>query len=281
MNYMIISPEEIIKKAQKCLKEGRNVTSALTAMGMAYFDKGLLDKAIYFYCRALESDPKCAPAYAGMGMVYGKKGLVTESIFNLKEAISLAPTCALLYNWLGDAYFDQGRNEDAIREYTRATELDSLDSNAHNDLADAYRLKGDYAAALKHYQKTLKIDPGDTNALLEMAQVLVLLKRSPEAKVMLLDMLRDFGDSEDARTARVVLASLATQDGNFSEAREYLLQAAKDFPFNPSIQFHLGLCHLLLEDPVMAQEHLQRALDLDPNNVRATRLMQQLRRRKT
>ncbi|MBF0499393.1 MAG: tetratricopeptide repeat protein [Candidatus Riflebacteria bacterium] len=281
MKSMIITPEEIIKKAQKCLKEGRNQTSAFTAMGMAYFEKGLLDKAIFFYGRALETNPHFAAAYAGMGMVYGKKGLVTESIFNLKESIKLTPSCALLYNWLGDAYFDQGRHEEAIREYTKATELDSLDSNAHNDLADAYRMKGNFAAALEHYQKTLKIDPGDTNALLEMAQVLIQLNRGVEAKKLLLDMLSEFADSDDAKTARVVLASLATQDGDFTGAREYLLQAARDFPFNPSIQFHLGLCHLLLEEPVAAQEHLQRALDLDPNNIRAARLMQQLRRRKT
>ena len=278
---MLISSEDILKKAQKCLKEGRNQTSALTAMGMAYFEKGLLDKASYYYCRALEADPQFAPAYAGLGMVYGKKGRVTESIFNLKEAIRLAPSCALLYNWLGDAFFDQGKVEDAIREYTRATELDSLDSNAHNDLADAYRLKGDFPSALAYYEKTLRIDPGDTNARLEMAQVLIQLKRGDEARTLLLEMLKEYPDSEDAKTAKVVLASICTQDGDFATARTYLGQASQDFPFNPSIQFHLALCHLLLEDPQSAQEHLQRALDLDPNNHRAARLMQQLRRRKS
>ena len=35
-----------------------------------------------------------------------------------------------------------------------------------------------------------------------------------------------------------------------------------------------------LEDALKAQEHLQRALDLHPENVRAMRLLQQLRKRK-
>lgn len=276
---MILHPDEIIKKAQKCLKEGRNPTSALSAIGMAYFEKGLLDKAIFYYQKALERDEAFAPAYAGLGIVYGKKGLVTESVYNLKEAIRLSPDCALLYNWLGDAYFDLGRTEDAIREYGKATELDSLDSNAHNDLADAYRRKGDFAQALDYYQKTLEIDPSDTNAILEKAQVLLHLDRRDEARALLLDMVARFTESEDTKTAKVVLGALFTQEGDYISARDYLAQAARDYPFNPTIQFHLGLCDLILDEPEAAKTHLQRTVDLDPANVRVVKLIQQLRKR--
>jgi len=276
---MFISPEEIIKKAQKCIKEERNIPSAYSAIGMAYFDKGLLDKAQFYYLKALEADSQFAPAYAGLGIVFARKGLVTESIFNLKEAIKLDQNCGLLHNWLADAYFDQGRIEEAIREYTRAIELDSLDSNAHNDLADAFRLKGDFQNALDHYKKTLEIDPGDTNAILELAQVLIHLKRQDEGKHLLLSLLEKHPETEDAKTAKVILASLATQSGDFQAAQSYLELASKDFPFNPSIQFHLGLCYLLLENSEKAQEHFQRSLDLDPTNTRALRLLQQLRKR--
>ncbi len=275
---MLITSDQIIKRAQKCLKEGRNAAAAYTALGMAFFEKDLLDKAAFHYGKAVELDPAYAPAYAGMGIVYGKKGLITESIFNLKEAIRLEPDCALLYNWLGDAYFDQGRIDDAIREYTRAIEGNPHDSNAHNDLADAFRLKGDYDQARRHYDATLAIDPGDTNALLELAQVLIRLGQKQDAINRLNDLIRDYPDSDDARTAKVVLASLATQDGDLSTARAYLEQATRDYPFNPTIQFHLGLCHLLLEDLEPAKDHLQRALDLDPTNVRAQRLLQQIDR---
>lgn len=275
---MILHPDEIIKKAQKCLKEGRNPASALSAIGMAYFEKGLLDKAIYYYQKALERDRAFAPAFAGLGIVYGKKGLVTESVFNLKEAIRLSPDCALLYNWLGDAYFDLGRTEDAIREYGRATELDSLDSNAHNDLADAYRRKGDFTHALDYYQKTLEIDPSDTNAILEKAQVLLHLDQRDEAKKLLLGMVERFPDAEDTKTAKVVLGALFTQEGDYISARDYLAQAARDYPFNPTIQFHLGLCHLILDEPETARTHLQRTIDLDPTNARVAKLMHQLRK---
>ncbi len=278
---MILNPDEIIKKAQKCLKEGRSSASALSAIGMAYFEKGLLDKAIFYYSKALEHDPQFAPAFAGLGIVFGKKGLVTESIFNLKEAIRLSPTTALLYNWLADAYFDQGKLEDAIREYSRATELDSLDSNAHNDLADAYRLKGDFESALNYYSRTLEIDPGDTNAMLELAQVMVLLGKREEAKKRLLALVNDFADSEDAKTAKVVLGAIYGQEGDCVAARDFLTQAAKDYPFNPTVQFHLGLCHLTLGDYEKARENLQRANDLDPNNTRVLRLIQQLRKNRS
>jgi superkiller protein 3 len=276
---MILSPDEIIKKGQKCLKEGRCAPSALSAIGMAYFDKGLLDKAEFYYLKALEQDTQFAPAYAGLGIVYGRKGLVTESVFNFKEAVRLSPNCALLYNWLGDAYFDQGKMEEAIREYTRATELDGMDSNAHNDLADAYRKKGDLPTALEYYRKTLVIDPGDTNAKLELAQVLVLLERKAEARPLLEELITSFPDTQDAKTAKVVLAGLMTQEGDFPAARTFFQQASTDFPFNPTIQFQLGLCELIVGDREAALDHFQKTLDLDPNNIRATRLIQRIRKK--
>lgn len=278
---MIFNPDEIIRKAQKALKDGKSPASALTAIGMSYYEKDLLDKAIFYYSRALKIDPIFSPAYAGLGIVYGKKGLVTESIFNLKEAIRLEPSCALLYNWLGDAYFDLGKLEEAIKAYSKAIELNSLDSNAHNDLADAYRLKGDFKAALNHYQKTLEIDALDTNAMLESAQVMVQLGEGDQAKVQLEKLLARFPETVDAKTAQIVLASIAAQEGKFETAKEHLTLASKDFPFNPVIQFHLGLCRLMLEDPEGAEEHFQRVLDLDPNNPRANKLLLQLRKKKS
>ena len=271
---MLIDPDEIMKKAQKCIREGRCIPSANAAMGMAYFEKGLLDKAEFYYLKALESDSQFAPAFAGLGIIYARKGLTSESIFNLKESVRLDPGCGLLYNWLGDAYFDQGKIEDAIREYSKAIELDALDSNAHNDLADAYRLQGDFSSARDHYLKTLKLDPGDTNAILELAQVLIQMKQKAEAKDLLNSLLEKFPETEDAKTAKIILSSLAALEGDFPTARKHLDTASKDYPFNPTIQFHLGLCYLILGTSNLAEEHFQRVLDLDPNNMRAVRLLQ-------
>ncbi|MBF0406748.1 MAG: tetratricopeptide repeat protein [Candidatus Riflebacteria bacterium] len=273
---MIISPEDIIRKAQKFLKEGNKPQSAFTALGMAYFEKGLLDKAVFYYSKALESDSQFAPAYAGLGIVFGKKGLVKESVFNLKEAIKLSPNCALLYNWLADAYFDQGKIEDAIREYSKATELDSLDSNAHNDLADAYRIKGDFQSALNYYRKTLEIDPDDSNAKIEMAQVLIQMKECEEAKKILNSVINDHPLSEDCRTSKVILASLLIREGDYPAARNLLTEISDCFPFNPTIHFHLALCQIILEEPQKAMENLNKTLDLDPNHARARRLIQQI-----
>ena len=273
---MIPTPDEIIKYAQKSLKEGKNAPSALTAIGMGYFEKGLLDKSVYYYRKALEQNPDFAPAFAGLGIVFGKKGRVTESIFNLKEAIRFAPGCAILYNWLADAFFDQGRFEDAIREYGKATQQNALDSNAHNDMADAYRITGNLQKAMDHYNETLRLDPGDTNALLERAQVLIQLNRREEARKNLMTLLREHPDSDDTKTAKVVLGTMYVQAGDFISARDFFNQSARDYPFNPSIQFQLGLCYLVLEDPEQAIKHLNQSKDLDPNNPRVKRLLQQL-----
>lgn len=275
---MLPTPDTIIKKAQKLLKKGGDRANALVAMGMAYVEKGILDKGIFYYKKAIAEDSAQAPAFAGLGLAYGRKGYVEESIIHLQEAIRLAPSCALLYNWLGDAFFDSNRIPEAISSYRQATALDALDSNAHNDLADALRFQGDYLQALNFYEKTLLIDPGDTNAMLEKAQVLIHLHQREQAHTELLKLVEHFPESNDAQTAKIILGALYSQDGNFAAAGEFLRQAAQHFPFNPAIQFQLGLCCLILNNHEPAKEHLQQALDLDPDNVRVVRLLQQIRK---
>ena len=51
---MTYSNDEIIKKANNCLKKGINPASAEVALGVAYFEKGSLEKALTHYLKALE-----------------------------------------------------------------------------------------------------------------------------------------------------------------------------------------------------------------------------------
>ena len=274
---IMVTPEEIIRQAKKCLKQARNVAAAHTAMGMAEFERGHPEKAIGLYEKALAENAEYAPAYAGLAIAKGKIGATEESITFFRRAIERAPDCSLLYNWLGDALFDSGLEDAAMQAYLQATDLNARDANAHNDLADIFRKQGDFAKAFDYYEKTLLIDPADTNARLEAAQVLMHMGRKEEAKTRLRELIVDYPNSDDAKTAHVVFATLQAQEGNYESAREHLEIAVCEFPFHAPLHFQLGLTFLILDQREAALQQLQKALDLDPQNRRAARLVDQLR----
>jgi tetratricopeptide (TPR) repeat protein len=268
--------EEIIKKATGCLRQGKNTVSAEVALGIAYFEKGNIEKAIHHYLNAVARDEKSAEAHAGLGISYGRKGNLDKTVVHLSRALELAPECGMLSNWLADAYFDQGDLDQAMRYYAQAIRCNASDSNAHNDMADVFRLKGDYASAIGFYEKTLEIDPLDTNAMLERAQCLVQLGQHEKALEALHALILNFPASHDCAAAKVVCGALYLQRHNYGEALVWLDQALEHFPFNRIALFQAAVAAMKLHRYSESAAYLQKILDLDPDDSRARSLMQKV-----
>ena len=58
---------------------------------MAYYVKGLLDKAISEYTKALAIEPDFAEAHYNLALVYGAKGAVDKEISEYEKALAVNP----------------------------------------------------------------------------------------------------------------------------------------------------------------------------------------------
>ena len=54
------------------------------------------------------------------------------------------------------------------------------------------------------------------------------------------------------------------------------LQQQSHAPDNPDIHYHLGLAYQKTEQPALARQHLERALQIDPNYSAAAEIKKQL-----
>lgn len=107
-------------------------------LGVAYWNKGDLDRAVEAYRYALDLDPGYAVVLANLGTV--------ETSLAMKKK-------------------DNGLLAEAREHFQKALEHDERSVSAYNGLGAVYRLSGDMEAAMFCWTKALEIDPDHRFAL--------------------------------------------------------------------------------------------------------------------
>ncbi|HWR58172.1 MAG TPA: tetratricopeptide repeat protein, partial [Thermodesulfovibrionales bacterium] len=128
-------------------------------LGVAYRDKGMIDKAVEQYQIALRIKPDYVEAHNNLGVVYRDKGMIDKAIDQYQIALRLRPDYPDAYNNLGAAYRDKGMIDKAIEQYQAALELKPGFAKARNNLGVAYRDKGLFDKAAEQYQMALESAP--------------------------------------------------------------------------------------------------------------------------
>lgn len=138
--------------------------SIYTNRAFAYVDKGLTDRAIADYTKAIGLDPGNALAYAGRGIQYGNKALYDRALADENKSIALDPTNSRTYNNRGIIFMAKGLYGQAIADATQAIALDPGNALAYALRGFANEKTGLRENAIADYRATLKIDPGSKEA---------------------------------------------------------------------------------------------------------------------
>lgn len=101
------------QKEEELLKR---VVEAHRNLGNAYYAKGLFDKSIVEYIRALKIDANYTDARLNLGAAYAQKRLLYKAIDEWKEAIKVNPDLTEAYFNIALAYKDRG-DSDESKEY--------------------------------------------------------------------------------------------------------------------------------------------------------------------
>ena len=126
---------------------------------------GNVQKALFFYTRALKYEPENVETLANIGSIQFERNDYARA----KQAFSLAksfdPTHSASLEGLGLIYMAEGMNEQAIRELQAAIANDSQLWRAHNALGIYADKSNNFAAALGHYDTALAINPDSAQVL--------------------------------------------------------------------------------------------------------------------
>lgn len=137
--------------------------------GLARADRAMRedkeDKALFFYIRSLQLDPKDVDLLAHIGEIQMRRGNYEMAKRAFLLARSYEPTHAPSREGLGLIFFAEGRHEQAAAELQSAVENDDKLWRSHNALGVYADKASNYEIAQRHYDSALAINPGADHVL--------------------------------------------------------------------------------------------------------------------
>lgn len=256
--------------------------------------------------KVLERDPSNTDALFVKGKVELVQGRTRDAILSLRRAVDLRSGWAQAHFLLGSALFIHGDHLAAREELTRALELDATLIDAHAILARVHSALGQHDFAVDEGRRVLNRRPGDVELRKLVAKSLASQRKVDEA-ILELGGVRE--GSRDAETL-YMLGRLYTFKGEIVRARDFLDRADAAMPGNPEVLEMLleldrrqqrlpdsitridqalqqdaanaALIHLrgraaeLIGHAAEAERWYRKAIELDPNGLRAYRSLGEL-----
>lgn len=200
---------------------------AYNNIGIAFFKKEQLDKAIEAYQSSVRLDPQYTKAHLNLGNAYAKKGLRDKALEEYQIVARLNPGSAETHYQLGSALNAGGFLNEAIEQWRIAVKLNPDFGDAHNNLAAALYSKGIIAEALDHYLIYAKLNPNNA-------------------------------------VAHLNLGSAYAATGSYDRAIEHFQIASRLNPDLVDAHYNLGMAYQTKGMMDQAVEHLEAAARLNP-----------------
>ena len=135
----------------------RTLAGSLGAKGPTYQRR--IYRAIGYYRRALQLNPRHVAAHNRLGNLLAGQGKLEEAVEHYRQALRIQPDYAQAHYNLGVALLKQDKIEEAIVHFRRALRIQPDYAQAHNNLGAALLRQGKPDEAIVHFQEALRIQP--------------------------------------------------------------------------------------------------------------------------
>lgn len=179
--------------------------NCLYAIGENLFARGELERAGWCFREAANQEPSLPRVRARLGAVFAAQGKTHRAVRMYLEDLREDPGCAQTLLEFGDLLNTIGRFAEAEEKYRRVLELQPADVEAHLRLGLLSLRLGKHAEALSELQLVRRLDPEHDVVVLHLADALLAMKRTQEAKRLLIDHVETIEPEkiEAERTTRI------------------------------------------------------------------------------
>lgn len=274
---------DLLNKSVSELKQAISYDSksadAHNQLGETYRFMGRNSEAMSEFQRALELDPRNSEAILNEGVMRLSNNDVAGAKAQFNRAIKINSKNYMAHYRLGEAYLQEGDAHQALSSLNTALSLDRGNAAVMSKMADAYQAQGNTSAAIANYRKAIQANPGFMPAYMSVSNIFDQRGDGEAAMVELRSALNVNPHFEAGKTR---LGNLAMTVDKPDQALQYYKDALKDNPNDPDAINGLSQALTVVaqkqatwsqsmgsdSDLVNAQQSIQEALRLNPNDLR-------------
>jgi tetratricopeptide (TPR) repeat protein len=256
-----------------------NSGDALRGLVNLYLAQKQTDKAIAAANSQIALSPNNSGFYSLLGSLFAQKKDYKAAEPALKKAIELDKHNPDAVATLGTVQSAQGDEDAALATYTSGVKDNPNVAALYILMGGVYEKKHDLEKAKSAYQNALQIKRDDPVASNNLAYLLLQTSGNADLALRLAQTARR--GLPDLSNVADTLGWAFYQKGVYRSAIEMFQEAIKlgaknKEPDNALYHYHLGLAYAKDAQPVLAKQHLERVLKIDPKYPDADDIKKQL-----
>ena len=257
-------PSEALAASRVAVELSPDSADAHTILGASFLGLGRLDEAEESFRQALELDPDHKHARYNVAQIRRAQRRFAESIESYLAVLDIDPDFAPAHAGMGEALFRLGRYRQAVESLGRAVSLGPLPISQRYLLAEGLRRHQRFEEAVEAYRHVLEIDPEYDTAHAGIGYALFQLERYEEALESVARSISLRPESADGADRHVVMGRASLELGRMEAAAEHYERALKIDPGNVKALDSLALLRF-------GQQRYEDALGLYQTLVRSAR----------
>lgn len=267
---------------QKAVQLQPKSSDAHLNLGIALVEQDFTDKGLKELTAAVKLNPNSAAAHMSLGHLYFVTGRYTEARTELRMACRLQPTLEDGFYFLALAERQDNNIEKAAELSSRVVALNPANADAQFLLGQCLDKLGKTDQAIEHWKLAVQTDSNESQALYSLARALAR-RQDPGAKVYQdrFDEIKKRNLVTDRVTMLRSFALEAAHAQNWPQAIDQMQQAIQSCGgCSYGGILHKNMAYLYRSTGKLndAKTELQKALAIDPNDLKAQAALADLSR---
>ncbi|HUI91430.1 MAG TPA: tetratricopeptide repeat protein [Chitinivibrionales bacterium] len=230
--------KEIFPAMRGAIAAGEADAQMYETMGNTNAKSGACAKAIEYYQKALQLDPKRVKILSSLAQCQAKMGNTNEAVISYEQAVAMNPDAAEEYRVLGDLYEQQNKTSQAISMYKKYLEKRPQNSKIALIVGDYLNNQKNYEEAMKYFGMVSGAEAGSADFLFKYSQACYNAKNFKKASEVLLALAKL--TPLNPEVFRMLYDISSKEGGNKKDASVYLKKYLSLKPADAAAQKNLG-----------------------------------------
>ena len=193
------APGAAVIRLEEALKEFPSSSRLWFALGFANFRHNKNEEAERALRKAIDLDPKFAPAFAYLGLIRSRMGAYGEAITLYENALRADSKLAVAHHLIADAMLKQNGDAKIVETHLRqAVTMDPAFTPSRLSLGKLFMRAQRWSEAAVEFEQVVKLDPNVSEGYYQLGLAYGRLKRTADAQSAMATFKR-LSDAEKKR----------------------------------------------------------------------------------